>query len=207
MCRPRFADAMASGWHLHQSLVDKKTGENLFIPESGEPISKLGQNWIAGILDHAAESCLFSTPTVNGYKRYRPNTLAPDRIQWGRDNKGAMIRALAAPGDPTSRIENRVGEPTANPYLYFTSQILSGLDGIDRKLQAPAPVERPYDSDATALPTNLFDAVNALKQSDFYRAQMGDSYVDYFTHIKAAEWARYIGTVSEWEEREYFALF
>ncbi len=207
MSRPRFDDAMASGWHLHQSLIDRDSGRNLFEPEPGEPISKLGRQWIAGILEHAAESCLFSTPTVNGYKRYRPFALAPDRIQWGRDNKGAMVRALASEGNQASRIENRVGEPAANPYLYFTSQILSGLDGIERDLAPPAPVERPYDNDAAALPKNLLEAIEALRQSKFYRAQLGDAYVDYLTRIKTAEWERYLATVSEWEQREYFSLF
>jgi len=207
MCRPKFSDALASGWHLHQSLVDINTGENLFIPDEGAQISPLGEQWIAGILDHAAASCLFSTPTVNGYKRYRPFTLAPDRIQWGRDNKGAMIRALSAPGDKTSRIENRIGEPAANPYLYIASQILCGMDGVRRNLSAPAPVERPYDSDAPLLPKSMIDAINALHASDFYRTELGDAFVDYYTHIKAAEWDRYVATISEWEEREYFSLY
>lgn len=207
MCRPRFDDAMASGWHLHQSLIHKDSGQNLFMPEPEEPISRLGRQWIAGILDHAGESCLFSTPTVNGYKRYRPFALAPDRIQWGRDNKGAMVRALAAEGYQDSRVENRIGEPAANPYLYFASQILSGLDGIERELAPPQPVERPYENDSPALPKNLMEAIMALKQSAFYRAKMGDSYVDYLTRIKTAEWERYMAAVSEWEEREYFSLF
>ncbi|MFP6749110.1 MAG: glutamine synthetase, partial [Alphaproteobacteria bacterium] len=197
---------MASGWHLHQSLVDGDGG-NLFMPEGEAPISKLGGHWIAGLLQHAAASCLFSTPTVNGYKRYRPFALAPDRIQWGRDNKGAMIRALAREGYQDSRIENRVGEPAANPYLYFTSQILSGLDGIERQLPVPDPVERPYDNDAVALPKSLLEAIEALEQSSFYRASLGGPYVDYLTRIKRAEWDRYLAAVSEWEEREYFSLF
>jgi len=207
MCRPKFSQALASGWHLHQSLIDLKSGENLFIPQQGQQISDLGSQWIAGILEHASASCLFSTPTVNGYKRYRPFTLAPDRIQWGRDNKGAMIRALCAVGDRASRIENRIGEPAANPYLYIASQILSGLSGIDRKLTAPAPVERPYDSDAELLPKSLIDAIQALSDSDFYRGELGGGFVDYYTHIKMAEWQRYIAVISEWEEREYFALY
>ncbi|MEP3115696.1 glutamine synthetase family protein [Nisaea sp.] len=207
MCRPKFKDAMASGWHLHQSLVDLKSGENLFIPEEGEILSTLCGNWVSGLLEHAAESCLLSTPTVNGYKRYRPFTLAPDRVQWGRDNKGAMIRALAKPGDKASRIENRVGEPTANPYLYMASQVLAGLDGIERGLEAPMPVERPYDSDADKLPSSLEHAIGLFRYSSFLRKALGDAYVDYYSHIKQAEWDRYAQAVSEWEEREYFSLF
>lgn len=207
MCRPRFADAMASGWHLHQSVVDLESGANLFMPGPGEAISEFGRQWIAGILAHAAESCLFSTPTINGYKRYRPFTLAPDRIQWGCDNRGAMIRSLASPGDPASRIENRVGEPAANPYLYLASQVLSGLDGVERELDAPEPVERPYDSGAEVLPKSLIAALDAFRNGTFYRDKLGDAFVDYLSTIKQAEWDRYLTTVSEWEEREYFSLF
>ncbi|MDP4595250.1 MAG: glutamine synthetase, partial [Beijerinckiaceae bacterium] len=83
MSRPRVANAMGSGWHLHQSLVDNKSGANLFAPASDrELLSQKGRNWVAGILDHAAASCLLTTPTLNGYKRYQPFQLAPDRIQW-----------------------------------------------------------------------------------------------------------------------------
>lgn len=207
MSRPAFRNAMGSGWHLHQSLVDKKTGKNLFEPNSGQPLSDTGSAWIAGILEHAAASCVLTTPTVNGYKRYQPHALAPDRIQWGRDNRGAMLRALCAPGDPASRIENRVGEPAANPYLYLASQILSGLDGLDRGLSAPEPVEKPYHSDAEMLPGDLGSALSRFETSDLYRAKLGDGFVDYLSHIKRAEWGRYLHAVSDWEQREYFSTF
>ena len=208
MCLPRFDAAMASGWHLHQSLVDRETGQNLFMPrKKGETISTLARHWVAGLLAHARESCLFSTPTVNGYKRYRPHSLAPDRIQWGRDNKGAMIRALAGIDDVASRIENRIGEPAANPYLYMASQVLSGLDGIERGQEPPKPVDNPYDSEAERLPNSLLAALGAFRESAFYRAQLGDEFVDYLATIKQAEWNRYHAEVSEWEEREYITLF
>jgi len=207
MCRPNFKNSMGSGWHLHQSVVDLKSGENLFIPSDGKELSPLAEQWIAGLLEHANASCILSTPTINGYKRYQPFALAPDRIQWGHDNRGAMLRALSAPGDKASRIENRVGEPAANPYLYLASQVLSGLDGIDNKRTAPAPVEKPYEGDAQKLPNNLHTAIEAFEASTFYRKQLGDGFVDYLAHIKRAEWQRYLGAVSEWEQREYFSLF
>ncbi len=207
MCRPKFPTAMASGWHLHQSLVNRDNDDNLFMPKEGETISSLGRSWIAGLLEHATASCLFSTPTVNGYKRYRPFALAPDRIQWGRDNKGAMVRVLSAPGDPASRVENRIGDPTANPYFYMASQILCGLDGIDRYLDPGEPVERPYETAAKSLPASLRQAIEALDQSQFYRARLGDGFVDYMVRLKSSEWARYASTVSEWEEREYLSIY
>lgn len=207
MCRPGFKDSMGSGWHLHQSLVEVGSGKNLFVPGEGEDLSELASFWIGGLLAHAAESCILTTPSVNGYKRYQPFALAPDRIQWGHDNRGAMLRALARPGDNASRVENRVGEPAANPYLYLASQILCGLDGIEKAKKAPPPVERPYEGDAQMLPDNLHSAMTAFSSSGFYRAQLGDEFVDYYTHIKQAEWSRYLRAVSEWEQREYFSLF
>lgn len=206
MCRPHFKDAMASGWHLHQSVVDCAQGKNLFTPEAGH-ISPFGLHWIAGLLQHARASCLFSTPTINGYKRYREFSLAPDRVQWGNDNRGAMLRVLAGAGNPASRIENRVGEPAANPYLYMLSQLLSGMDGVKRQLQAPAPVNNPYDTDAERLPRNFLQALQAFRESQFYRQQLGDAFVDYYATIKQAEWDRFMSTVTDWEEREYLSLF
>ncbi len=207
MCKPNLANAAASGWHLHQSLVDTTTGTNLLMPEAEGAITDTASAWIAGLLEHAQASCLLTTPTVNGYKRYRPHQLAPDRIQWGRDNRGAMIRALMEPGDAASRIENRVAETTANPYYFFASQILSGLDGVTRGLRAPAPSESPYDSDATKLPESLLSAIQYFEGSTFYRAALGDTFVDYLAHIRRSEWDRYHLTISEWEQAEYFGIY
>ncbi len=208
MSRPRVPNAMGTGWHLHQSLVDQATGENLFMPKNNaDLVSTLGEHWVAGILEHAAASCLLTTPTLNGYKRYQPFQLAPDRVQWGRDNKGAMIRSLGAPGDPASRIENRVGEPSANPYFYLASQVVCGLDGLERKLKPPVPTDTPYATNAEPLPRSLGEALQAFRNSSFYRASLGDTFVDYLSFLKQAEWNRYLGEVSEWEQREYFRLF
>lgn len=207
MCRPNLPNAAASGWHLHQSVVDLNTGLNLMVSNEDGTLSKTANGWIAGLLEHAADSCLLTTPTVNGYKRYRPHQLAPDRIQWGHDNRGAMVRAIVSPDEPNSRIENRVAETTANPYYFFTSQILSGLDGVTRGLAAPEAVECPYDANVEALPDSLLSAIRNFENSSFYRAKLGDIFVDYLSRIKRAEWERYHQTVSDWEQREYFGLY
>jgi len=206
MCRPVSEHAAASGWHVHQSLEDLETGANQMTPTDDAP-TPLTAQWIAGLLDHAAESCLLTTPTVNGYKRYQPHMLAPDRIQWGRDNKGAMVRALFQPGDAASRIENRVPEPAANPYFVFASQILSGLSGLEQGLVPPAPVEMPYDSEASALPGNLGVAIDAFASGTLYADALGPEFVRYMTTLKSAEWQRYLSALSEWEHREYSGLF
>ncbi len=207
MCRPKVENAASSGWHLHQSVIDKQSGENKMISAADGTLSQVARHWIAGLLEHAAESCLLTTPSVNGYKRYQPYQLAPDRIQWGCDNRGAMIRSLLTSEDATSRIENRVADPTANPYYFFASQILSGLDGIGRQLALPNAVEDPYEAEVDALPDSLLSAINHFEASTFYREKLGDVFVDYLSRIKRAEWDRYHQCVSDWEQREYFGLY
>jgi len=207
MCCPNLENAAASGWHLHQSLVDSRSGVNLMMPSTGQTLTAEGGHWIAGLLEHAAACTLLSTPTVNGYKRYRPHQLAPDRIQWGKDNRGAMIRALMNCEDSASRIENRVAEPAANPYYFFASQILSGLDGLNRQLVAPEPVDTPYDNAAPKLPTSLISAVDAFEGSEFIRREFGEAFLAYLRAIHRSEWDRYHQTVSDWEQNEYFNLY
>jgi glutamine synthetase len=208
MCRPRIPNAMASGWHLHQSLVARGSGENAFMPkEGGEPLSAFGRLYLAGLLDHARASAVFTTPTINGYKRYRSYSLAPDRAIWGCDNRGVMIRVLGGPNDPATRLENRIGEPAANPYLYMASQILSGLDGVDRGLDPGPSADTPYETQAALLPKTLREAVFALQDDAFFRDALGATFVDYYVHIKNAEIERFEAEVSDWEQREYFEMF
>ncbi|MGE0748418.1 MAG: glutamine synthetase family protein [Rhodospirillales bacterium] len=208
MCRPGLPNLFSSGWHLHQSLIDRRTGENAFIPErDGDLLSPAGRHYVAGVLAHARAATVFTTPTINGYKRYKPYSLAPDRAVWGKDNRGVMLRVLGGAGDPGTRIENRVGEPAANPYLYLASQMLSGLDGLARRLDPPPPADVPYETKAAALPRSLMEAVAALRDDTFFRAQLGDRFVDYLVTIKEAEIARFLGEVTSWEQREYFELF
>jgi glutamine synthetase len=208
MCRPKIPNAMASGWHLHQSIVSRDGGANAFMAKDGsEPLSAFGRNYLGGLLQHARASAVFTTPTINGYKRYRSYSLAPDRAIWGRDNRGVMIRMLGGPGDPATRLENRIGEPAANPYLYMASQILSGLDGVDRKLDPGPSADTPYETKAALLPKTLREAVFALQEDPFFREALGTEFVDYYVHIKNAEIERFQAEVSEWEQREYFEMF
>ena len=145
MCRPALKGYYSNGWHLHQSLVDAKTGENRFIPAgAGERLSPIGRAFLGGLLAHAAAATAFATPTVNGYRRFKPNSLAPDRAGWGYDHRGAMIRVLGGPGDPATRMENRGGEPAANPYLYMASQLVSGRDGIEANRDPGPQDDEPY---------------------------------------------------------------
>jgi glutamine synthetase len=217
MSRPALKGYYASGWHLHQSLIDAASGErNLFAAEkTGEVLSPLGQSYLAGLLKYAVPAAVFATPTVNGYRRFRPNSLAPDRASWGYDNRGAMVRVLGGPGDPATRLENRIGEPAANPYLYIVSQIVAGLAGIDAGLQPPPPEDAPYEAKRPLLPKSLIEAIEAFGQEPLFRAALGDIFVDYFVSLKRSEWDRYLRSgaslqsedPSGWEQNEYFDFF
>jgi glutamine synthetase len=208
MCRPKLPNLFASGWHLHQSIVSRASGENQFMTREGsEPLNAFGRSYLAGLLDHARAATVFTTPTINGYKRYRSYSLAPDRAIWGRDNRGVMIRVLGSANDAATRLENRVGEPAANPYLYMAAQILSGLDGVDRKLDPGPSADTPYETKAPPLPRTLQDALHALAGNKVFRAGFGDFFVDYYLKLKQAEIDRFNLEVSDWEQREYFSTF
>jgi glutamine synthetase len=204
MCRPKLPNVMSSGWHLHQSL--SKGGRNAFMAER-EDLSEEGKHYLAGLLAHARGACALATPTINGYKRYRPYSLAPDRVIWGKENRGALLRVIGGPGNAATRIENRIGEPAANPYLYFASQIYSGLDGLTTRPALRPSADTPYEAKAELLPRTLGEALDALKKDKVLREGLGDTFVDYYCKIKEAEIARFNLEVSEWEHREYFDLF
>jgi glutamine synthetase len=208
MCRPKLPNAFASGWHLHQSIVSRAGGENAFMTkDGGDFLSRFGRHYLAGLLQHARASAVFATPTINGYKRYRSYSLAPDRAIWGRDNRGVMVRVLGGANDAATRLENRIGEPAANPYLYMASQILAGLDGVDRALDPGPSADTPYETKAAPLPKTLREAVTALNDDAFFRDALGAGFVDYYVHIKNAEIERFQAEVSDWEQREYFEMF
>jgi glutamine synthetase len=162
---------------------------------------------------------VFTTPTVNGYGRFRPYSFAPDRIGWALENRGAMVRVQGAPGDRGTHIENRLGEPAANPYLYMAANIAAGLDGISRGAEPPPPVSAdPYAGDGELLPTSLGEAITALEGDRLFRREFGDGFVDYYLMMKRAEFARYEAAiaenpppdgqvVSDWEMREYLEVY
>ncbi|WP_374669611.1 glutamine synthetase family protein [Ramlibacter sp.] len=219
MCRPPFPNIMSSGWHLHQSLVDAKTGRNVFrrdTPAAGSAptdaahtLSAVGEQYLAGLLAHARAMAVFCTPTVNGFGRFRPNALAPQAVLWGRDNRGAMLRVVGQCGDDGTRIENRVGEPSANPYLYFASQIHAGLDGIERGLRAPPATDAPYAGGGELLPTTLGEALQHLKADEALRQAFGPDFIDYYVRLKQPEQQRYDAAEDkdEFHRREYFGRF
>ena len=213
MCRPALPNLMSSGWHLHQSLIERRSKRNAFADDDADGLSAVGRHFLAGLLAHARAAAAFTTPTINGYKRYRPYSLAPDRAIWARDNRGVMIRVLGQPGDASTHLENRVGEPAANPYLYMASQIHAGLDGLARKLDPGPSADTPYETAAVLLPKDMSEALAALTTDEIFRTAFGCGFIDYYAHIKSAELERFRKEACEqpdvtpWEQKEYLDLF
>ncbi len=217
MCRPPFPNIMSSGWHLHQSLVHPVNHANLFARarahegstarDAQHTLSDLGTQYLAGLLAHAPAMAALATPTINGFERFRPNALAPQSIIWGHDNRGAMLRVVGAAGDLATHIENRLGEPAANPYLYIASQIHAGLDGMTRSLSAPPAAASPYADGHVKLPSSLQQALTALQNDAAYRAGFGRGFIDYYCRIKQSEIDRFnhADDKADWQRREYFS--
>jgi glutamine synthetase len=219
MARPGLANVTSSGWHLHQSLT-WADGGNAFA-SSDAALSAVGMSYVAGLIEHAVPSLPFAAPTVNGYKRFRPYSFAPDRVAWAIENRGALVRVQGAPGDASAHVEYRAGEPAANPYLYLAASLAAGLDGVTRGLTPPPPVAAdPYAAEGLVhLPASLAAAVKSLDGDSFYRGTFGDTLVDYLVMMKRAEIARYEAALAEagkadspdevtdWEMREYFEFF
>lgn len=216
MCKPLLPNFFASGWHLHVSLLDGD-GDNAFTAPD-DVLSTAGRSYVGGILDHATAMTALATPTINGYSRFAPYSFAPDRIAWAVENRGALVRVQGGPGDPGTHLENRLGEPAANPYLYLAADLAAGLDGMERRLEPPPAIEAdPYAADARPLPTSLDEALDALDKDSVYRKQFGDGFVDYYLMMKRAESARHRtaceaaddpdAASAEWQMREYFEFY
>ncbi len=217
MCCPPFPNTMSSGWHLHHSLRALPDRSNAFRrdaaaagagrADAAQVLSPVGQAWLAGLLAHAPAIAALCTPTANGYARFRPNALAPDAIVWGRDNRGAMLRVIGEPGDDATRIENRLGEPAANPYLYVAAQVYAGLDGIARGLVAPRASDSPYDGAGARIPSTLAAALDALREDAVIRDALGPGVAGWFDRVKRSEIARRdaAGDPLDFDRREYFS--
>jgi glutamine synthetase len=200
-------DDEGSGFHLHVSLGNEQT-PNLFHDPNGESgLSDLLRHFVAGVLAHAPALMGFLNPTVNAYRRIKPDALVPTCVNWGHDNRFTFIRIPRERGMAT-RVEVRVGDGAANPYLAYAAILTAGLDGIERKLDPPEPLtgliyRLPEEERGAPLPTSLDQSLEALESDQLLRDALGAELIDTFAAIKRYELARYRDWVSDWEFREY----
>ncbi|CAM3043489.1 type I glutamate--ammonia ligase [Lactococcus laudensis] len=214
MAKPKFG-INGSGMHCNMSLFDQE-GNNAFYDPKGElELSETAYHFLGGILDHAYNFTAITNPTVNSYKRLVPGYEAPVYIAWAGRNRSPLVRVPASRGKGT-RLELRAVDPTANPYLALAVLLECGLDGIERKLEAPAPVENNIymmSGDErkavgiTDLPSTLHNAVKALREDDVVKAALGQHIYTNFVETKKVEWASYAQFVSQWEIDNYLYLY
>jgi len=208
-----------SGMHTHQSFWDVKKGRNAFAdPKDEYGLSETARHYIAGILEHARGMIAILAPLVNSYKRLVPGYEAPVYIGWARINRSALIRIpqISKGQLDSTRIELRCPDPSSNPYLAFAAMLAAGLDGIERKLDPPAPVEENlYHLDPAKLesrrirqlPGTLRDALEELKGDAVIREALGDHVFERFVEAKTEEWDEYRMQVSGWEVDRYLEAF
>ncbi|TMQ92010.1 glutamine synthetase [Actinomadura soli] len=202
-----------SGWHVHQSVLDAGTGRNVFSPGDGvsDSLSVEGKGYVEGLLARARDFCLLSVPTVNGYRRLGPGySLSPTRIGWSVEDRTAMVRLLG--GGQSAHVENRVGEPCANPYLAIAAQLHAGLEGLGNGTTAPTSADSPQ-----TLPQSLGEALAEFRDGDGAADLLGGPLTSCLIKIKESEVARFESwcaaeghpgdAVTGWEHREYFASY
>jgi glutamine synthetase type III len=204
-----FSALSGNGCHVHVSLWDAKSEQNLFHERSGElGLSRSAYQFIAGVLHHAEALCALTNPTVNSYKRINAAvtesgaTWSPNTVSYSGNNRTHMIRI-----PDVDRFELRLPDGAANPYLLQAGVLAAGLDGIvkqrdpgrrrDNNMYAePSPA-----AEVRRLPNNLFDAVRALRSNEELRAALGAPFVEAFTKLKEHEWSEHHSHISAWERQ------
>jgi glutamine synthetase len=177
--------------------------------EPRQALSDAGTHWLAGLLEHAHGMAALCAPTPPAYSRFHGSVMAPQSVAWGRDNRGALMRVVGAAGDPATRIENRLGEPMANPYLAIAAQVFAGLDGLRRKLEPGPATESPYAAAGPELPATLAQALDALAADTVLQQGLGAPMALVFETVKRQELARQAQAEDrlQWERREYFGRY
>ncbi|KUO16146.1 glutamine synthetase [Streptomyces dysideae] len=203
MAKP-FGDAGGSGFHLHLSCEDTD-GRNTFDDPAGAyGLSTTARHAVAGVIAHAPALAALANPTVNSYKRFGPDTLAPWLIDWGLDNRSAMLRIPPERGSG-ARLELRLGDASANPYLLIAGTVAAALLGVQAGEEPPAPLEGyGYDTARSAvLPTDLSAALDALEADTALTDLLGKDFTTSFLTYKRNEVERFQRHVTDWEFTEY----
>ncbi|MGI6217932.1 MAG: glutamine synthetase family protein, partial [Coriobacteriales bacterium] len=209
-----------SGMHLHQSLFNEN-GDNVFYDSKdpyGMNLSKTAKHYIAGLLKYAPEYLMVTNQYVNSYKRLLSHKETSRFVCWSRSNRSALIRipAYRMTDELASRVEIRVADPSANPYLAFAATISAGLKGIEEELELGDPLDGVNIADMSReereaagiaeLPRTLSDALSVFEESEFMREVLGDHIFDYLVKAKREECDEYEKTVTEWELNRFLTV-
>jgi glutamine synthetase len=192
-----------SAMHIHQSVIDTKSGAAIFNNEDGTA-SEAFMHYIGGLQRYMPSAMAIAAPYVNSYRRIVRHTAAPINIQWGKDNRTVGFRVpVSNPQD--RRVENRVIGADANPYLALAVTLACGYLGMIEKIEpTPMTVDSAYDLDYE-LPQSLSQALEGLRSETRLRSVLGDRFVDVYSAIKELEYAEFMQVISPWE-REHLLL-
>jgi glutamine synthetase len=197
-----FSDQSGSSAHLHISLW--QDGTAAFAPVDGAE-NPVALHAIAGLLDHLPSITLFGAHSVNAYRRYVPDSFAPDTVNWSRDNRSAAVRSLVEASPSATRIELRTGASDANPYWLVASALAAVIAGLEAGRRPPDPASGNLYGQGAPLPESLGTALALATQDDTILDILGaDSVLD-FASIARSEWVQYQSHVSDWERDRYLA--
>jgi glutamine synthetase len=192
-----------SAMHLHQSIVDTKTGKNLFSNEDGSD-SDIFRHYIGGLQKFLPQITPLFAPNVNSFRRMRPQFDAPINVQWGYDNRSCGLRVPISTGIDR-RVENRLPGADSNPYLAIAASLICGYVGIVEEMEPRDKVTGSAYRMARTLPRTLYEALDRFIQCKPIKKYLGDAFFDAFYAIKQTELDAYQGVISSWE-REHLLL-
>lgn len=200
MPKPKFG-VDGSGMHLSMSLM--KEGKNVFYDPDGElGLSKDAYYFMAGIMKHIKAITAITNPLVNSYKRLVPGFCAPTTVGWSSSNENSLFGIPYEEGENT-RIELRIPDPTANPYLALAVCLMAGLKGMEEKQELPADIKKSVKSNRKGLPSSLMEAILELERDTFIQDVLGKELCKYYIDLKKAEWQDYTSQITEWEIAKY----
>lgn len=197
-----FSEHSGSSQHLHISLW--RDGAPAFAAVDGAE-NELALQSIAGLLEHLPSITLFGAHSVNAYRRYVPDSFAPDSVTWSRDNRSAAVRSLVEKDPTGTRIELRSGASDANPYWLAASALAAVIAGIEAGRRPPASESGNLYGKGTPLPESLGVALALATQDDTIAEILGEDSVHDFAAIARTEWQQYSHHVSDWERQRYLA--
>ncbi|MWV10657.1 glutamine synthetase [Pseudomonas sp. R-28-1W-6] len=203
MAKP-ITDQPGSAMHIHQSVVDVETGNNLFSNEDGS-MSELFMHHIGGLQKYIPELLPLFAPNVNSFRRFLPDTSAPVNVEWGEENRTVGLRVPEA-GPQNRRVENRLAGADANPYLVLAASLLCGYIGMLEGIQPSAPVKgRGYERRNLALPVTIESALERMEACKDAEKYLGEKFVRGYVAVKRAEHENFKRVISSWE-REFLLL-
>jgi glutamine synthetase len=192
-----------SAMHIHQSIIDKKTGRNIFTADDGSETEAF-THFIGGMQKHVPNALAMFAPYVNSYRRLTQGASAPVNTMWGYDNRTTAFRVPRS--DPAARrVENRIPSSDANPYLAMAASLACGLIGMKNKAVATPPVVTTANEDQIDLPRGLLEAVDLLEADHELCEMLGNPFTTTYAAIKRAEFETFMEVISPWE-REYLLL-